>query len=160
MTKNRQLRKNRLFDGQREIFLQGKVEDRRNTLCISRASKRSIAGKDPLGRQEDVLRRCQKKKGAGRTFFAPHGLPFCTRLILLGTEPQLHSGGQNLAALCTAAGENLTTVGSSHSLAETVNLGAVTAAGLVGTLHLVHLLKINHAQQPVFPAAAIHCKCP
>ena len=50
-------------------------------------------------------------------------------------------GGQNLAALCTAAGENLTAVGSSHSLAETVNLGTVTAAGLVGTLHSVHLLR-------------------
>ena len=46
-------------------------------------------------------------------------------------------GGQNLAALCTAAGENLAAVGSSHSLTETVNLGTVTAAGLIGTLHLV-----------------------
>ena len=45
------------------------------------------------------------------------------------------SGGQNLAALCTAAGQNLTAVGSSHSLTETVNLGTMTAAGLVGTLH-------------------------
>lgn len=44
-------------------------------------------------------------------------------------------GGQNLAALCTAAGKNLTTVGRSHSLTETVNLGAVTTAGLIGTLH-------------------------
>ena len=46
------------------------------------------------------------------------------------------SGGQNLAALRAAAGQNLTAVGSSHSLTETVNLGAVTAAGLIGTLHL------------------------
>ena len=45
------------------------------------------------------------------------------------------SGGQNLAALCTAAGQNLAAVGSSHSLTETVNLGTMTAAGLVGTLH-------------------------
>ena len=45
------------------------------------------------------------------------------------------SGGQNLAALSTAAGQNLTAVGSSHSLTETVDLGTMTAAGLVGTLH-------------------------
>ena len=49
----------------------------------------------------------------------------------------LHLGGQNLAALCTAAGQNLTAVGSSHSLTETVNLGTMTAAGLIGTLHKV-----------------------
>ena len=46
------------------------------------------------------------------------------------------SGGQNLAALCAAAGKNLAAVGSSHSLTESVNLGTVTAAGLVGTLHI------------------------
>ena len=45
-------------------------------------------------------------------------------------------GRQNLAALCTAAGENLAAVGSSHSLTETVNLGSMTAAGLIGTLHV------------------------
>ena len=48
----------------------------------------------------------------------------------------LHLGGQNLAALGTTAGENLTAVGSSHSLAEAMDLGSVTTAGLVGTLHL------------------------
>ena len=45
------------------------------------------------------------------------------------------SGGQNLAALSTAAGENLAAVGSGHSLPETVDLVTVTTAGLVGTLH-------------------------
>jgi hypothetical protein len=49
-----------------------------------------------------------------------------------------HSGGQDLAALGTAASKNLAAVGSSHSLAETVDLGAVTAAGLIGTLHVVY----------------------
>ena len=47
------------------------------------------------------------------------------------------SGGQNLAALSTTAGENLAAVGGSHSLAEAMNLGAVTTAGLVGTLHIL-----------------------
>ena len=46
------------------------------------------------------------------------------------------SGGQNLAALCTAAGQNLAAVGSCHSLAETMNLGTMTLGGLVGTLHI------------------------
>ena len=45
-------------------------------------------------------------------------------------------GRQNLAATCTTTGQNLTAVGSSHSLTETVDLGTVTTAGLVGTLHL------------------------
>ena len=53
-------------------------------------------------------------------------------------------GGQNLAALCTTTGKNLAAVGSSHSLTETVNLAAVTTAGLIGTLHLVHLLSKSH----------------
>ena len=46
-------------------------------------------------------------------------------------------GGQNLAATCTTTGQNLTAVGGSHSLAETVNLGTMTLGGLVGTLHYV-----------------------
>ena len=46
------------------------------------------------------------------------------------------SGGQNLAALCAAAGQNLAAIGSRHSLPETVDLGTMTLAGLVGTLHL------------------------
>ena len=47
----------------------------------------------------------------------------------------LKSGRQNLAALGTTTGQNLAAVGSSHSLTETVDLGTVAAAGLVGTLH-------------------------
>ena len=49
--------------------------------------------------------------------------------------PNSKSGRQNLAALGTTAGQNLAAVGSSHSLTETVDLGTMTAAGLVGTLH-------------------------
>ena len=59
---------------------------------------------------------------------------------MLVVYPSSNSGGQNLAALGTAAGENLAAVGSSHSLAETMNFGSVTTAGLIGTLHSVHLL--------------------
>ena len=48
---------------------------------------------------------------------------------------RLCSGRQDLTALGTAAGKNLTAVGSSHSLPEAMNLGTMAAAGLVGTLH-------------------------
>ena len=68
---------------------------------------------------------------------------------------RLRSGRQNLAALGTAAGKNLAAVGSSHSLTETVNLGAVTAAGLIGTLHnfCTPPVKITYARQPNLAAA-------
>ena len=42
---------------------------------------------------------------------------------------------EDLTSLGTAAGQNLAAVGSSHSLPETVDLGSVTTAGLIGTLH-------------------------
>ena len=67
--------------------------------------------------------------------FAPHSLPFGPRLGFLSRSDG--SGGQNLAALSATAGENLAAVGGSHSLAEAMNLGAVTTAGLVGTLHIL-----------------------
>ena len=52
--------------------------------------------------------------------------------------PVTLSGGQNLAALGTTTSQNLAAVGSSHSLTETVDLGTMTTAGLVGTLHVVY----------------------
>ena len=58
-----------------------------------------------------------------------------------------HLSRQNLAALCTATSQNLAAVGSSHSLTETVDLGTMTTAGLIGTLHEIHLLIITYAQQ-------------
>ena len=60
---------------------------------------------------------------------------------------------QNLAALGTAAGENLAAVGSSHSLTETVDLGSVATAGLIGTLHVYTSCQITYAQQPNLAAA-------
>ena len=69
-------------------------------------------------------------------------------LMLLGYQ-SLRLGRQNLAALCTTTGKNLAAVGSSHSLPETMNLGTMAAAGLVGTLHSVYTsLKSQYARQP------------
>ena len=56
----------------------------------------------------------------------------------------VRSGRQDLAALGTAAGKHLAAVGSSHSLPETVNLGTMTAAGLIGTLHVVYTSSKSH----------------
>ena len=57
---------------------------------------------------------------------------------------------QNLTALGTAAGENLAAVGSSHSLTETVHLGSVATAGLIGTLHVcTPPVKFTYARQPI-----------
>ena len=44
--------------------------------------------------------------------------------------------GQASAALSTAAGQDLTAVGSAHTLTEAVLLGALTLLGLIGTEHL------------------------
>ena len=67
--------------------------------------------------------------------FAPLSLLFCVYGMQPIKRSYLRSGRKNLAALGTTTGQNLAAVGSSHSLTETVNLGTVTAAGLVGTLH-------------------------
>ena len=86
---------------------------------------------------------------------------YCSRFalsdMLLGYPKSCRSGRQDLAALCTAAGKNLTAVRSSHSLTETVNLGTVTTAGLIGTLHMVYTSSQNqYARQSEDPTAATH----
>jgi len=55
------------------------------------------------------------------------------------------SVGQASAALGAATSENLTAVAGSHSLTETVHLGALTLLGLIGTEHSMTppLIKIN-----------------
>jgi len=71
--------------------------------------------------------------------FAMSDIPLITR-----TDAFCALGRQDGTTLCTTAGQNLTAVCSSHSLTETVDLGSVTAAGLVGTLHGIHLLNLKH----------------
>ena len=94
--------------------------------------------KDPLVSHE-VLSECVPiKRERGECFIHPAVAPV-SRMSAYSAYDRVRSisssGGQNLAALCTAAGQNLTAVGSSHSLTETVDLGTMTTAGLVGTLH-------------------------
>ena len=78
----------------------------------------------------------------------PAFAPISLRATFPHRGAQCSSSGQNLAALGTTAGKNLAAVCSSHSLAETMDLCAVTLSGLIGTQHLrVHLL-LDYAQQP------------
>ena len=44
--------------------------------------------------------------------------------------------GQAVAALCAAAGEDLTAVSGAHPLAEAMLFGALALFGLIGTEHL------------------------
>ena len=101
-------------------------------------SNRRLRTKDPLlGRRRFYLGLPPIKRERGECVIHPAVAP----VSLLGAYSVCFdlrtgaSGGQNLAALRTTAGQNLTAVGSSHSLAETMNLGTVTTAGLIGTLH-------------------------
>ena len=43
-------------------------------------------------------------------------------------------------ALCTATSQDLAAVLGGHALTKTVNFGALTLLGLIGTNHVVHLL--------------------
>ena len=121
---------------------QSKVVGRRNTLCISRLTKRRVAAKDPAGKDKTFSEYAKVKRERGESLIHPAVAP----VSLMSVSSALVSyarrllGGQNLAALSTTAGQNLTAVGSSHSLTETVNLGTMTLGGLIGTLHGIHLL--------------------
>ena len=96
----------------------------------------------------------QLKRERGESLIHPAVAPvsLCERFVHCGQIPtgNLRLGGQNLAALGTAASQNLTTIGSSHSLTETVNLGTMTTAGLIGTLHEVTPPVISRLCSTVF----------
>ena len=101
-----------------------------------------IGTKDPLSGGKPLQEIALVKRERGEFCIHPAVAP--VSLLSVSSACDSHArqllGGQNLAALCTTAGQNLTAVGSSHSLTETVNLGTVTLGGLIGTLHEIHLL--------------------
>ena len=104
-------------------------------LCVFQGTFLAVWGERPDTNRKDVLRDCPDKKGsrANRPAFTPiYALMRTLRIY----QWRSCSGRQNLAALGTATGKNLAAVGSSHSHTETVNLGTMTAAGLIGTLHV------------------------
>ena len=98
---------------------------------------RAIGVKDPLSRGKTFQESAQEKRERGDLLAPHHSSRFrIERSIAVGYPNFVLLGGQNLAALCAAASQNLAAVGGSHSLTETVDLGTMTIAGLVGTLHL------------------------
>ena len=98
-----------------------------------------------LRHSETVPSVCPYKKGAGRIAIHPARTPI---LLFSGGLLQFRYhfplSRQNLAALSAATGKNLAAVGSSHSLPETMNLGTMATAGLVGTFHLRYTSLKSH----------------
>ena len=88
-----------IFVGQRGFLPQDKVEGRRNTWCISRSSKRSVAGKGPLIRPKRIFESPHKIKRGGAKHRPAHKplllLQNCSA-SLRRTEPcgPLHGGGR------------------------------------------------------------------
>ena len=110
------------------------------TICTAGA-------KDPAGIGEASEEYAQIKREAGRILHSPRFSSrfACERLFRCGCyHASLQLGGQNLAATCTTTGQNLTAVCSCHSLTETVDLGTMTAAGLIGTLHVEYTSCFNY----------------
>ena len=62
-------------------------------------------------------------------------VPGITAFLLYGALVSLLLVGQDFAALRTAASQNLTAVGSGHSLTEAMDLLTLTLLGLIGTEH-------------------------
>jgi hypothetical protein len=60
---------------QREILAQIKVESRRNTLCISRLSKRRVGSKDPLQGGKAFSEYAQLKRERGELIIHPAVAP-------------------------------------------------------------------------------------
>ena len=133
-----------------DFFFSARCDSRRHTLCISRLTQRSDGGKGRLKSNQIFSKLCPYKKGAGRKSFAPLDSHFAVSDHQLWLPTNSYLRRQNLTALCAAASQNLAAIGSCHSLTETVHLGSVATAGLIGTLHLfVHLLSNSqYARQP------------
>ena len=125
-------------------------------MCISKLSKRRDVEKEPARGDQLFQDGAQLKRERGEFLIHPAVAPVSheLRVFQIVISPGIcTSGGQNLAALSAAAGQNLTAVGGSHSLTETVNLGTVTLAGLVGTLHYITPPDeyFSYARQPKWP---------
>ena len=119
-----------------------------------KAGKCTAVKKRPDEEGLEFARVCPNKKGAGRIVHSPRIDSHFAMSDYSLWCPTGHKRlcRQNLAALCTATSQNLTAIGSSHSLTETVNLGTMTTAGLIGTLHVVYTsLKSQYARQPKWP---------
>ena len=112
-------------------------------MCIAKLPGEELGEKIRYSAGKMFWMLCPDKKGAGRErLFAPLYTRFAFErwiaVIQLSWWFLSRSSRQNLAASCTTASQNLAAVGGSHSLTETVDLGTMTLAGLIGTLHVVY----------------------
>ena len=99
-----------------------------------------------------------KRERGEKELFAPLYTRFAFErwIAVIQLKRWFLSSRQNLAALCTTASQNLAAVSGSHSLTETVDLGTMTTAGLVGTLHVVNNSFQNHICSANQTVAATH----
>ena len=103
-------------------------------LVYFKKPQRIWGGKGPQGAAGAWMERSPyEARGEG---FTPAPQPYSYIPMLPLLPPSV---GETSAALGAAASQNLATVGSGHALAETMDLGAMTLLGLIGT---------NHAETP------------
>ena len=130
-------------------------------LCVFQGFHNAELGqKIRCSRGNTFQKYAQLKRERGELCIHPAVAPVSLKRAIIPfvfSPTDLHLGGQNLAALGTTAGQNLTAVGSSHSLTETVNLGTMTLGGLIGTLHNYTSCFFNQCSTAVL-AAATHIK--
>ena len=123
------------------------------------ATNRRAGTRDPLSGKQRYRRDIPIKRERGEWLHSPRCSSRFAKneLYFPYGHPRIcSSGGQNLAALCTAAGQDLTAVGSGHSLAETMDLGTMALGGLVGTLHTRYTSCQNFNMLDSQKAAATH----
>ena len=140
------------------FFLTARRGSCRHTLCISKLTRRSCGEKDPLKGDGCFFEIVPYKKGAGRRRASPRmdsRFAMSDYSLWLPTDNK-RLRREDLTSLGTAAGKNLAAVGSSHSLPETVDLGSVTTAGLIGTLHIGTPPVIFRCSTAGKPTAAKH----
>ena len=118
-------------------------------MCIAKLPGEELEEKIRYSAGKMFWMRCPNKKGAGRENSSPRYTPVSRlsdgfAVIQLEMVASVKLSRQNLTALCTTASQNLAAVCGSHSLTETVDLGAMTLGGLVGTLHVVNNSFQNH----------------
>ena len=117
----------------RDFFRPKEARLCRNTWYISKSRKEFGAEKGRKGPQGHGFGGLHMKLGARDYSRAP-------ALFNIPMLPLLPpSVGEADAALGTTASQNLAAVGSGHALTETMDLGAMTLLGLIGT---------NHAETP------------
>lgn len=128
----------------REIFRHQRGAALQKYFVYFKKSQRIWGGKGPQGAAGAWM---------GRSPYECRGEGFLPRPCFIHIYPMLPllppSVGETDAALGTTASQNLAAVGSGHALTETMDLGAMTLLGLIGTNHAeTPPVQIGKAQSP------------